>query len=59
MQLDDFIYTRKDLGQFGKPISVYKIRTMIKQADSMLETLIQENGFDGLGKLENTVRFAR
>lgn len=55
MNIKDFIYVRKCLGQYEKPIDIYKIRTMCLDADKQLEELIG-NGLDSFGKIKEDKR---
>ncbi len=47
--LDGLIYVADRLGENGKPIKVYKIRTMCEGADFHLSEVLS-NGVDNLGK---------
>ncbi len=55
MTMRDLVYVKKCLGQEGKPIDIYKIRTMWVNADEQLEELVV-NGFDSFGKLNGDSR---
>ena len=49
------VYTKRCLGQNGKPIDVYKVTTMIPEADEHLGRVL-ENGLDEFGKPTNDDR---
>mgnify|MGYP002640103431 CR=1 FL=1 len=55
----DLFYVKKALGKNAKPIEVYKIRTMRKNADQELKELIDKYGLDELGKVNNDPRITR
>ncbi len=59
MGLEDLFYVRQGLGQNGIPIDVYKIRTMVLNAECDFEALAQENGVDGLGKIVGDPRITK
>ena len=44
------------MGKDGIPINVYKIRTMVKDAELKQRDLIEKNGYDGLGKIVDDPR---
>lgn len=47
---EDFLYLEKALGKAGEEISVYKIRTMVRDADEKLEEVILQYGLDDTGR---------
>lgn len=53
--MSNLIYVKHCLGLNGKPVDIYKIRTMILGADKQLESLVS-NGFDSFGKIINDPR---
>ncbi len=50
------LYVNESLGRGGELINVYKIRTMIKDADSGLEKEVLESGYDQYGHPNNDPR---
>lgn len=55
----DFFYVKNALGKDAKPIKVYKIRTMQKNANEELRQLIDQYGIDELGKVREDPRITR
>jgi lipopolysaccharide/colanic/teichoic acid biosynthesis glycosyltransferase len=53
--LDDVLYTKEAIGQFGVPFTQYKLRTMYSGADRDLELAVA-NGLDEIGKPKNDPR---
>lgn len=58
MRLDDLIYTRETWGKDGIPIKIYKIRTMIPNANENLQEVLNE-GIDTYGNPINDPRITR
>jgi lipopolysaccharide/colanic/teichoic acid biosynthesis glycosyltransferase len=54
------IYVSKRIGKNGRTFNFYKIRTMVPNADQMLEKIIHENEMDGpVFKIKNDPRITR
>ena len=54
--LEMIIYVRHALGKEGKTIDVYKIRTMVPDADNIRDELVGTNGLDEQGKVKDDPR---
>ena len=50
MTIRNLIYIKKCLGQEGKPIDIYKIRTMCVGAEGQLDEIV-DNDIDSFGKI--------
>lgn len=63
MELEDcfgrLFYVRKGIGKSGFPINVYKIRTMMPNAELEFRNLANNNGMDGLGKIMDDPRVTK
>ena len=55
MILENIFYTNDALGKDGERIRIYKIRTMVSDADQLLDHVFS-NGVDSLGKVVNDSR---
>lgn len=54
------IYTQTRIGKNGKPFKFYKFRTMVPNAENMLESLLDKNEIDGPAfKIKNDPRITR
>lgn len=54
------IYAQKRIGRFGKPFRMYKIRTMVPDADKLLEKLLDKNEMVGPAfKIDNDPRITK
>ena len=40
---DRLLFSQERIGQYGKSIKIYKIRSMVKDADAVLEKLLAED----------------
>jgi len=55
MELEELLYVKEALGQNSEPISVYKIRTMVKDAEN-LRCKVKSNGRGKWGKFKEDSR---
>lgn len=58
MVLENFLHIKKAYGRNGKIIKIYKIRTMIPDAEQHLDKVVS-NGFDRLGKPNHDYRVTK
>jgi len=56
---DSIFYIKKALGQNGKPINVYKIRTMVEGADKYLSDILRDDNLNYQGKLKDDPRVTK
>ena len=59
MGLENLFYVKEAVGQNGIPIKVYKIRTMMPNAELEFRKLANDNGMDGLGKIVDDPRITK
>ncbi|PIZ52429.1 hypothetical protein COY27_00340 [Candidatus Woesearchaeota archaeon CG_4_10_14_0_2_um_filter_33_13] len=50
------IYVRDALGKDGEHVRIYKLRTMVSNADKKRDALIEQSGLDPLGKISDDPR---
>lgn len=59
MGIEKLFYVKKAVGKSGVPISIYKIRTMIPNAELEFRNLANSNAVDGLGKIVDDPRVTK
>lgn len=52
-------YVNQTLGRHGKPIKIYKFRTMIPGADELYPDLVKMHGLDSHGKINDDPRVTK
>jgi lipopolysaccharide/colanic/teichoic acid biosynthesis glycosyltransferase len=56
---DFFIYEQERVGHKGRPFKMYKIRTMVHNANELLEDVEDKYGRDARGKIINDPRYTK